>query len=72
MDDKGKVFFDSNKKTKKRIIVSSLPMTHEERELIYNMINCHIIWGEGGCLIQDDGEVDMKQIKMAQSILKQL
>ena len=47
-------------------------LSKKEVDLLYEMVNSHITWGEGGCLINDNGKASLTKIKIAQGILKKI
>lgn len=54
---------------------TTIVLTKAEQNLLYEMVNSHIIWGEGGCLLKEKGDtskVDNKKMKLAESILKKI
>lgn len=50
-----------------------IPFTKKERDLVYEMIKTHIIWGEGGCLdVQGDEKKTNNRYTMASKILNKV
>jgi hypothetical protein len=47
----------------------TIKLTEQECKLIFEVLNTQINWGEGGCLINEEGEADEKQIKTAKDIV---
>lgn len=52
-----------------------MKLTSYEKNLLWEMVKTHIDWGEGGCLLKDEGDtslVDEDKIKVAKKILEKI
>jgi hypothetical protein len=62
----------SKKEMKKETNTEVIYLTKKEQDLLYDIVQSQIDWQEGGCLINDNQEVDKSKMKLAKSILTKI